>query len=216
MRRGPGANLEPAPEGPWAAEAFEAFPDDTGGPRVTLPTRGTLRVESVREDGSPEPDATFELVGCEWVRPLERGSTSRWRVQRGPCTVVAWRSDGLLETPHQRAAVTIATGQETLVTFRFPVERTGGLGVQLATTDLGIEVGEVVPGSPADAAGLAPGDWILEVDGEEVVDLTAEELAERLVGAEDTPIRLTLAFEGDTGLVEQTIETFRAYLPHDE
>ena len=53
----------------------------------------------------------------------------------------------------------------------------------------------------------------MAVDGQDVVGMTDEEVAVAITGREDTPVSLTLAFEGDTGLIEGIVDAIRAFLP---
>ena len=66
---------------------------------VTLNVRGTLVIESVRDDGTPEPSPTLELINCPPSWQLEQGATSIWLMDPGTCAIMAWRADGMLGTP---------------------------------------------------------------------------------------------------------------------
>ncbi|MBX3014668.1 MAG: S41 family peptidase [Caldilineaceae bacterium] len=67
-----------------------------------------------------------------------------------------------------------------------------GIGAQLGEND-GLPI-IVAPfdGSPAQKAGVKPGDVILEVDGEEVRGLTLTQIAEKVRGPADSQVTLTL------------------------
>ncbi len=75
-----------------------------------------------------------------------------------------------------------------------------------AMGDLGVgpemraQIVDVAPGDPADRAGIAAGDVILEIDGEPVA---GNELVERISGSADTPLEMTLR-RGD-GLERVTV-----------
>ncbi len=67
-----------------------------------------------------------------------------------------------------------------------------GIGVELdIPVDRPIVIAPI-DGSPADEAGVRPGDTILEVDGRSTRDLTMEELTELIRGDEGTAVKLTL------------------------
>jgi carboxyl-terminal processing protease len=71
-----------------------------------------------------------------------------------------------------------------------------GIGVLFLDPDAGL-VRFALPDSPAERAGVAPGDRIVSVDGERVADLAPGGLRERLQRATDRPIELEL--ESRTG-----------------
>ncbi len=67
-----------------------------------------------------------------------------------------------------------------------------GIGVMVKTNDQGrIEVIEVVPASPAAAAGVLAGDLFHAVDGESVAGLTQDDLSELVPGPRGTNVRVT-------------------------
>ncbi len=67
-----------------------------------------------------------------------------------------------------------------------------GIGVMVKTNDQGrIEVMEVVPASPAAAAGVLVGDIFHAVDGESVAGLTQDALSELVPGPRGTSVRVT-------------------------
>jgi len=67
-----------------------------------------------------------------------------------------------------------------------------GIGVRLMTDDRSIVIEDVFPGSPAEQAGLVPGDAIIEVDEHPVSDGPAQESIERLGGEPGTEFELTV------------------------
>jgi carboxyl-terminal processing protease len=62
-----------------------------------------------------------------------------------------------------------------------------------------------IEGSPAERAGLRPGDKIMRVDGEDVRGLTVEELRNKVRGPRGTGVTLTIVHEGDASPVEVSI-----------
>lgn len=190
---------EPAPEEEIAA----AEEDNTG----------TLRIDVVRADGTREPDALISFGRCGVASIIEdHPDWSLLQVEAGPCEIVAYRRDGLLQSPRQRVSVEIRPGAEAQVTLTFPVERTGGIGIHLQPTEIGMLVMGVMPGSPAEEAGIQEGDVIVEVDGYDATDLTSRQFSEIMTGPEGTSVQFVLATEGDTGLVEELLELDRAFL----
>ena len=80
-----------------------------------------------------------------------------------------------------------------------------GVGVESATDGgRGVRVVRVVPGSPAEDAGLETGDIITKVDDTEIGD--ASELV-RTIGSHDPGDTVTIAYErdGESSTVEATL-----------
>ncbi len=65
-----------------------------------------------------------------------------------------------------------------------------GLGLTLARSAAGITVATVVPGSPADEAGLRPGDRIVSIDGRPIRAEPAAAVEALVAGPEGTSLRL--------------------------
>jgi hypothetical protein len=65
-----------------------------------------------------------------------------------------------------------------------------GIGAVLAAQGDALVIGQVLPGGGAAEAGLAPGDAVLSVDGQSVVELGFEGAIGRIRGPEGTTVRL--------------------------
>ncbi|HEV8536941.1 MAG TPA: S41 family peptidase [Candidatus Limnocylindria bacterium] len=74
--------------------------------------------------------------------------------------------------------------------FNQPQPPVSGIGVQISkpTVDAPIEVVRVYSGTPADRAGIRVGDRIVSVDGADVTNLQTDEVANKVRGAEGTPV----------------------------
>jgi len=81
-----------------------------------------------------------------------------------------------------------------------------GIGARLRSDPLTIQY--IFPGSPADEAGMQPGDQILAVDGEPVADLTATEVATFVRGEAGTPVSIAIQRQGEAA--PRTFELIRA------
>ena len=78
--------------------------------------------------------------------------------------------------------------------------RYGGIGVEVWTADHGLEVLSREKDSPADAAGLMPGDLITHIDGEPIASLPAiEAVNNRLNGAAGTQVTISVVRTTETG-----------------
>jgi carboxyl-terminal processing protease len=76
--------------------------------------------------------------------------------------------------------------------FNQPQPPVSGIGVQInkPSVDAPIEVVRVYAGTPAERAGIKEGDKIMTVDGQDVTNLQTEEVANKVRGAEGTPVTI--------------------------
>lgn len=68
----------------------------------------------------------------------------------------------------------------------------GGLGIEVTMENGLVKVVSPIDDTPAYRAGLMPGDYISEIDGEQVLGLTLRDAVERMRGKVGTDIRLTI------------------------
>ena len=73
-----------------------------------------------------------------------------------------------------------------------------GIGAWVDTTTDYLTIISPIPGSPADKAGMKPGDMIIAIDGEDVTDFDAELVRQRVLGPAGTTVVLTVAREGES------------------
>ncbi len=85
-----------------------------------------------------------------------------------------------------------------------------GIGVVLEDTDVGLTVQTVLPESPAERAGLEPGEEIVRIDGEDVTDTPSAVVVERVRGEEGTSVdlgvRSTAGEEREVTIVREELE----------
>lgn len=72
----------------------------------------------------------------------------------------------------------------------------GGVGVRLRTNSGRIEVISVIPGTPAEAAGMKAGDKIIQVDGVSMKNRDVKDVVEQLRGAAGTSVMLVVERPG--------------------
>lgn len=91
-----------------------------------------------------------------------------------------------------------------------------GIGVTITELEESgqVEVVNVLPGTPAETAGLREGDIFLEVDGEDVTQLTYLELVTRVRGPAGSIVHLKMQREEDE--VEFDVERARIEIPNTE
>ncbi|CAG1001794.1 MAG: S41 family peptidase [Rhizobiaceae bacterium] len=81
----------------------------------------------------------------------------------------------------------------------------GGLGIEVTMENELVKVITPIDDTPAAKAGVLAGDYISEIDGEEVRGLTLTEAVEKMRGLVNTPIKLTILREGADKPIEITI-----------
>ncbi len=202
----------PTPEVPVLAplpeEEAQAELEDTAAPEVEFVT---VYLTAEDYDGYVVDDARMGLMGCAMDSYTETAEGVEAQVEVGAvCTARGMRMDGMLRV--MADPVEFVADADMDVVLAFPAERTGGIGVQFRPTDDGIVVVNVVPGTPAYAAGLSPGDKILSVGGIPTVELDAEAFVAEMTGPEGTDVEFELAFEADTGLSIRSVVLTRAFL----
>jgi carboxyl-terminal processing protease len=83
-----------------------------------------------------------------------------------------------------------------------------GIGAYVGERDGQITIIAPIPGTPADKAGIRPGDVVMGVDGESTVGWSVQDAVDAIRGPRGTPVTLLVLHEGDTEVVE--IEIIRA------
>jgi len=73
-----------------------------------------------------------------------------------------------------------------------------GIGAWVDTTADYLTVISPIPGSPAEEAGIKPGDKIIAIDGEDMTGIDAELVRQRVLGPAGTTVVLTIAREGES------------------
>ncbi|MBW5448199.1 PDZ domain-containing protein [Cohnella sp. CFH 77786] len=105
--------------------------------------------------------------------------------------------DGMVETLHD--PYTEYFDEEEWKKFSSDLEQNfTGIGIVLIEEDGVVYAEDVIPGSPAEAAGLLPGDAIVSADGKSVRGLNVTELQKQLRGAEGTRVTVGVERDGKT------------------
>lgn len=91
-----------------------------------------------------------------------------------------------------------------------------GIGAELALRDGNVVVVAPLRKSPAERAGLQPGDIIVEVNGESTENLTLQQTVQRIRGPQGTTVTLTVAREAAEDLLTVAIVRESIHVPSVE
>lgn len=91
-----------------------------------------------------------------------------------------------------------------------------GIGARLDDDAAGARVVTVFRNSPADRAGVEPGDTIIEVDGKSTAGLETDAIVKRIRGKEGTPVKIKVLRTSHPGSLTFTIERATVVLPSSE
>ena len=88
-----------------------------------------------------------------------------------------------------------------------------GIGVMLSNADGIFLVDRVIPGSPAEAAGVKAGDQITAVDGVNTAGMSFSDLSSKIRGDAGTKVTITVIHRGSTTAVDITITRANIVVP---
>jgi len=88
-----------------------------------------------------------------------------------------------------------------------------GIGAWVSTDGEYLTINEPMPGSPAEEAGLKPGDQVIGVDGEDVTGLAPELVRMRVLGPKDSTVILTILRTGVDEPLDVEIQRGRITVP---
>ena len=80
-----------------------------------------------------------------------------------------------------------------------------GIGAYVDTEGEYLTIVSPIEGSPAEQAGLMPGDRVIAIDGEDMTGVAPEEARLKVLGPEGTDVTLTVARDGEPAPLEFTI-----------
>jgi carboxyl-terminal processing protease len=104
---------------------------------------------------------------------------------------------------------------ESLESFNQQIEgRFSGIGLSVIGVKKGLRVAQVFPRSPADEAGIEPGDTVVSVEGESLAGQSATEATKKIKGPEGTEVTIEVR-DGKSGrLRELTLTRAEVALPN--
>ncbi|MGB2897476.1 MAG: S41 family peptidase [Anaerolineales bacterium] len=91
-----------------------------------------------------------------------------------------------------------------------------GIGAWVDTNTEFLTIVSPMPGSPAEEAGLQPGDEVVAVDGEDVTGVDANIVIRSVLGPAGTTVHLTIRREGESELLEFEIIRAEILIPSVE
>lgn len=80
-----------------------------------------------------------------------------------------------------------------------------GIGIRYRKEGERVRVSEILPGSPAEKAGMRTGDALVQVEGRLVASLDMAEIGRLVRGRDGVPVRLTLERVGAPALIELSV-----------
>jgi len=91
-----------------------------------------------------------------------------------------------------------------------------GIGAWVDTNTEFLTIVSPMPGSPAEEAGLQPGDEVIAVDGEDVTGIDANIVIRSVLGPAGTTVHLTIRRDGESELLEVDIIRAEILIPSVE
>jgi carboxyl-terminal processing protease len=193
--------------GGFVAGHYTALPDS---PIFTLAGFGSLNDEA---DGEPQTrDALFapfweawDLVHQQYVdQPVDDVALMRGAIA------------GMLEALGDDPTRYMAPQEYDIITSDQSGELQGIGAYVEGVEGSGLRVISPFPGSPAEAAGLLPGDLIVEVDGTDVTHLTEYEIIDLVRGPAGSAVQLMVEREGNEEPLAFTVTRAKIVIPSVE
>jgi carboxyl-terminal processing protease len=136
-----------------------------------------------------EAEGSFRLMAEAWntiqKRYVDREAVKAQKITYG---AISGMVDSLGDTGHSRFLTPERVKQEADLNRG----RLEGIGAEVQMKNNRLVIVAPMDGSPAQEAGLKPGEIILKVDGKDVSDLPLEEAVTRILGPPGTPVTLTV------------------------
>src|SRR4051812_20555042 len=164
---------------------------------------GVLTAEPVRrvlEPSAGRPD--IALVG-EAYQLVEQNYVDKAAVKPQEMAYAAIRA--MLETLGDRSHTQFLTKNEREFQSASLRGHFGGIGAEISTQGDRPVIVAPMDGSPAQRAGIRPGDVILAVEGEDTAKMPLEQLILKVRGPTGEPVRLSIQHQGEDAATDLTI-----------
>jgi carboxyl-terminal processing protease len=176
-----------------------------------LPTAATAAPPTPAAEVQADMDSAFRLMREAWDR-IDKSYVDRSAVDGRRLTygAISGMVDALGDTGHSRfLSPEMVQLDQSYITGQFE-----GIGAYVEMKDGALLVVAPMDGTPAQRAGLHPGDVILEVDGQEVAGLPIDQVISRIMGPAGTAVTLTI-LTPDAGQVRDVTLTREQITAHN-
>lgn len=173
-----------------------------GGHPGSLP--GAVRDTFVSQPGGLSAEAA-EVIQRNYYRPVGQQELSNASLQ------------GMVRELRRRHRDRFSEyfSPEALESFDQQIEgRFSGIGLTVVPVPRGLRAAHVFPRSPADRAGIEPGDTIVSVDGESIAGTGSAEATAKIKGPEGTRVRIGVRDARSGKLRQLTITRAEVRLPN--
>ncbi len=165
-----------------------------------VPPRGTIPADAVAE---------FRLMAEAWNTIhqvyVDRAAEQPRRLAYG---AISGMVDALGDTGHSRFLTPeMAQAEENFTQGQFQ-----GIGAEVQMKDGHVVIVAPIDGSPAQRAGLRPGDIILKVNGDDMTGLSLDQVVGRVMGPAGTAVTLTILDPSSGGTRDVTLVRARITL----
>ncbi len=165
----------------------------------------------------PAASAALAQVDVDSYREIDAFMTVLERVkaeyvdQVDDATLIRGAIDGMLASLDPHSSYLDARGYRSLMTTTDG--NYGGLGLTVTMEDGAVKVIAATRGTPADQAGIKPGDFITHIDGRLFYGGTLDEAVERMRGAPGTRVRVTIVRAGREAPFDVTVTRANIDIP---
>jgi carboxyl-terminal processing protease len=147
---------------------------------------------------------TWKLVSEQYVDPQAVD----------PKRMTVGAIEGMLDTLGDRGHTRYLPPEAAQAEQEWLSGRFEGIGAYIDVRDDQPIIVQPIEGSPAERAGLRPGDRILKVNGESVQGITIEELKNKVRGPKGTTVTLTITHEGEELPIDVTVTREEINVPN--
>jgi len=151
--------------------------------------RQVLSVYAAPSNIAPGATSSFQLIAQAWnLIQREYVDHLAAQPQRLTYAAISGMTDALGDTGHSR----FLTPEMVKAEQDFAQGQFEGVGIEVQIKDSHLVVVAPLDGSPAQRAGLRPGDIILQVNGQDITGLPLDQIISRILGPAGTQVTLTI------------------------